>query len=250
MKKPKGIPDWFDIKKYSEAKTLTPIEWYTNLDKRLGFFNSMRVKTNPKSRSEKKEMANNYCNEIIEAIKINPLFHSDSESELLINKSTVKFREKRVDEHGFGPGLAELLSMAGDRYCEKTGDCKLTINLHANDKQIIADFKEWLKTIRYELDVSVNKKTPFSEKDLLEWAEYGVLPYLDLKIWSGFTGQKITQSVIGNTIYSDQIDVDTTERIRKTTKKKADWLMTRPVIDALGVQIKKNFELPLQPWMR
>ncbi|ATG89129.1 hypothetical protein MKLM6_0857 [Methylomonas koyamae] len=115
----------------------------------------------------------------------------------------------------------------------------LSINLHANDEQIIDDFRHWLSNIR-ELVNKKSAKKDFCESDFNEWAEYKVLPYIDLKIWSMLCERKITQSMIARALYPDEYEIDITERIRKTTKKKADWLMRGSVIDAFGVQLQKT----------
>jgi hypothetical protein len=275
MKKPKGLPEWFSLQNYDETKFLTPLEWYENLHKRRMFFvyQNISQKNWQNNLAWRKEDAVKRCKEIHDLIAEKPVIRVNSEKKIYHDKTTVHSLNNSdlVNNYNW---LTENAPQVFFEYIElrnqskgdafklsiKDGDLKnylkdqcsswenekalLSINLHASDEHIIEDFKNWLANTRSSLAKKSAKKT-FSTADLTEWTDYKILPYLDLKIWSIFTNCHITQVILGNAIFPDELDVDTTERIRRTTKKKAEWLMNHSILDAFGVQIKKERELKL-----
>jgi len=66
----------------------------------------------------------------------------------------------------------------------------LSVNLSASDADLEAYFEQWLKRARLERGMpdTVRKNAP----PYASWIDYGVLPYLDLKIWSLQRGIEIT----------------------------------------------------------
>lgn len=64
------------------------------------------------------------------------------------------------------------------------------VDLQASDQDLIGAFKAWLKEAR----ASENAETPSKRErpNYRKWAEYELLAYLDLKIWSVQTGASIT----------------------------------------------------------
>lgn len=272
MKKSKGLPEWFSLQNYNETKFLTPLEWYENLHKRRMFFVFQRMADSNRQdiSAWRKEDAVKRCKEIHDLIAEKPVIRVNDDKKIYYDKTTVYSLNNGdlVDNYNWltknAPPVffeyVELLNQSRDDaftltfknkdlrsyfkdQCSSWNNEKalLSINLHASDEHIIEDFKKWLANTRSGLAKKSTKKT-FSTTDLTEWTDYKILPYLDLKIWSIFTDCHITQVIIGNAIFPDELNVDTTERIRRTTKKKAEWLMNNSILDAFGVQIQKERE--------
>ncbi len=128
-----------------------------------------------------------------------------------------------------------------DRNIGDLGTHYVTINLSATDEQIMSDFRHWLTEYRKAMGQGYEShKRNFTDKDLSEWIEYRVLPYLDLMMIAKLEGKKMTQAQAARLIFPDEYDVDITERLRRTTKQKAEWLLKYSTIYALGSQINAS----------
>ena len=106
--------------------------------------------------------------------------------------------------------------------------------MFAPDSMIIEDFKQWLKGARSVFNMPT--KNLFSDANMASWARNQILAFIDLNIWARYEGVTITDAVMGNTLFPDEIDIDATERIRKTIRAKADYLMRPSVISAIYKQ--------------
>lgn len=97
------------------------------------------------------------------------------------------------------------------------------IDVNTPDDILIEAFKNWLSDTRkmkclnegdrpYHLFSEGNVKASHINK----WYPLRLLAYLDVKIIEKITNSKLTMKNIGDIIYADQYDVDTTEKVRKT----------------------------------
>lgn len=100
----------------------------------------------------------------------------------------------------------------------------VSIDLAATDEQIKQDFCHWLSEYRKAIGYESNKKN-FSDKNLAEWVQWRLLPYLDLLFVAAIEEKTLTQPKMARLIFSDEYDVDIVDRLRRTTKPKAEWLM-------------------------
>jgi hypothetical protein len=108
----------------------------------------------------------------------------------------------------------------------------LSLDLLATDKQIFSDLKNWLKTIRLELNAA-SLSIGFNEKQLKRWCEHKLLAYIDLTLWSDLEKCKIPQHVYGEALFGTGATFDTTEKIRKTLQPLAQKLLSRRAITGL-----------------
>lgn len=94
------------------------------------------------------------------------------------------------------------------------------IDLNAPNTVLREAFEEFLKKIR--ADQSKPSKPLY-----YRWAEYGVLPYLDLLIWSRETGNNISQNAMAEFVTPGKANKDgrSVENFRTTTKKHAEDMM-------------------------
>jgi hypothetical protein len=258
MIKPNGLPDWFNLENYNDTELLSPYEWYINLKQRSRFFMYQRfIKYGPFWRPL--EEFESKLNKVVNEIVTKPLLKSSDEVKIFTNEPLVRSLTNGDFIRNFeslqdSAPLIYLEFMQLKKQHEKSVYLKLysheefnkeskphnfaylSVDLHAAEEQIIEDFKKCLKNIRKNMQHPTVKKI-FSSKDFNQWHEYKILPYLDLTIWGTFSGQKFTQALIGNALFHDEVELDTTERIRRTTKPKADWLMRPSILDALKKQI-------------
>lgn len=114
------------------------------------------------------------------------------------------------------------------------GQTTVVVDL-ATDEQILDDFRHWLSGFRTAIEVQAPKSN-FTEKDFASWCENGVIPYMDLTLWARAEGYSITQNALGEAIFPMEDRADTTERIRRTTKPKAERLLKEETARALEYQ--------------
>lgn len=112
----------------------------------------------------------------------------------------------------------------------------VNINLLATDEQIKSDFSHWLNHYRQAIGIKTQKKL-LSQVDFNYWVKYGIIPYLDLLLIAKIEGKKITQNKLAKLIFPDEYDVDTTGRLRDTTKPEAEWLIKCGIHRVLSVQL-------------
>lgn len=112
----------------------------------------------------------------------------------------------------------------------------ISVDLSATDGVILESFKSWLGTRReemanyYETNERVKK---FTQKDFAQWTNKKVLPYLDIQILGKHFGFSTPYHVIGELLFPDEVEVDTTERIRKVVNPAAMSLMKDQLLDQL-----------------
>lgn len=121
--------------------------------------------------------------------------------------------------------------------------------MSAPDEVLIDGFKAWLATERAKrksqewAEKGAGKR--FGNAQFQKWCQYGVLPYLDLKIHEAETGKKLRNYVVGDAIFPADADIDTTEAARKTTSlyaKEALASWHSIVAQAVAEEISKNME--------
>lgn len=90
----------------------------------------------------------------------------------------------------------------------------IVLNLNAPDELILDGVREYLsqtrKTFRKMKGVERNRTS-----DYAKWAQYGVLPLLDLRIWEKETGRILPRKVVAKAIFPvhSNYDVDTLDKI-------------------------------------
>jgi len=136
-----------------------------------------------------------------------------------------------------------LLDMSFDDYAASKGielhsETRIFVDLHASDTQLIADFTDWLARKRLERKIKACDR-PITEDDTREWARYGVLPYMDLQLFSAYTGLKFTQWQVGQLLFPNE-DIDPAERIRKVVRPMAESLMEESFLAAFDNQVSRT----------
>jgi len=122
------------------------------------------------------------------------------------------------DEHDFGPVNLDTV----------------VVDLNFPDKILIENFKQYLASRREESKTEHLSK-PNRQQDFYDWTRFGVLPYLDLKLWEMETGNKIPLRVLADAIYP--LGEGGEETVRKTTAPLANSLIQEHNLRILITQV-------------
>lgn len=98
----------------------------------------------------------------------------------------------------------------------------VTVDLDLPDSVLIDDFTRLLESLHKPLFPYVSE--PSDRANFADWIAFGVLPYIDLKLWERETGVKIPNRVMADAIFPPGEGGE--EVVRKTTRKIADDLLT------------------------
>lgn len=113
-----------------------------------------------------------------------------------------------------------------ERGIDGMGLTNVHVDLTASDAQIMSDFRHWLTEYRKVAGYESNKKN-FTDKNLSEWVQWRLLPYIDLTLVAAIEEKEITQATAAWLIFgNDANKVDIVDRLRRTTKPKAEWLFS------------------------
>lgn len=115
------------------------------------------------------------------------------------------------------------------------GLCTLVVDLSASDEQILADLRQWLGQVRRLTGYTAPAQN-FTPHQFETWIAAGAIPYIDLHLWACWQGRSITQNALGEALFPAERAADTTERIRRTTRPKAEYLLREQTLSALSAQ--------------
>jgi hypothetical protein len=110
-------------------------------------------------------------------------------------------------------------------------DC-VYVDLTVPDKILIQQFTDYLRQVRRRYP-DIKPANPYKTPEYKKWLEYGLLPYLDLKLWEIENNVSIPHRVLADAIFPEGNKGE--EMIRKTTKKIADQVMKDDYIDFLAI---------------
>ena len=103
----------------------------------------------------------------------------------------------------------------------------MTISLGNSDETILSEVKSQLEKARKESERDVFRKGEIiTDSEIRSLIDNKVLPYIDLMLWKEITGNKLTQAQMANLLFPDLIDVDVVAKLRQTTIKKAEKLLS------------------------
>lgn len=218
----KDLPDWFKLEKYSQSDSFNATDWAGNLDARsvalayvsarcssddrqnypqrmmLGFpenyeltmLEDMRSWPNyriPSSRSSYESPVRSLTHWDI-AIAARILINGGSQRDSELWGRTIAAANETDWPHELDYSLLNtaLRTLGHD----------LTVNLRANDSVLIEAFAAWLKSARSQMLIASNRERPAYR----DWSRYGLLPYLDLLIWSKETAHQIPYHVMAEAV--------------------------------------------------
>ncbi len=233
-----NLPPIFDITKYADMDKLSAFEWFFLIQSRfllhilledgLSFFigsdkltdveeqevMSLAISShlnNPlsldlfidytKSNNEKINIeisSSDHYSFMSKHLPVNELYEDEFQSiQRMLKHSGVKLKSLGDDKPTY-PIIDLLNSHFGFNVSQY--DYPITINPYYPDHVILEEFKKILVVIRGKLGFNDRNKS-LSKKDLLNWASYKLLPYMDLKILELAENIKITNAVICSVLY-------------------------------------------------
>jgi hypothetical protein len=120
-----------------------------------------------------------------------------------------------------------------DWFATKSGfDMNIQVNMLLPDDVLTSQFKQFLKDRRGPLKQTRSSFIYKQKADFATWQRYGVLPYLDLRMWEREMDVKLPYRVIADAIFP--IGDGGEEVVRKTTAKLAKSLLTRKHLEMLA----------------
>ncbi len=108
----------------------------------------------------------------------------------------------------------------------------VSVNLSLPDKVLIKQFIQMLQSLRDPLQRVYYPDPDQRKPDYSNWVRFGVLPYLDLRIWEREAEIKIPNRVMADAIFPPGVGGE--EVVRKTTAKLAEELQTLESLETLA----------------
>ncbi|MNC00354.1 hypothetical protein D3C76_345000 [compost metagenome] len=254
------LPEWFDLEKYKKAENLDAAGWFIQLSLRKELYDLYEM-FEKEGQDESSffiggEILRGIVRQNLERLRSQPIhtdpINTDSYESLYASCRASGYKEdlsiKPVRELSFQDLTAQRLwdeSKGNGKACQQNrwgiltaaelSDCPTEpilvgilgqnqfatlVDMNASDAVLKHAFAAWLKeTRKNELG------TPPKESSLYKyWAGYGVLPYLDLRIWAMEKRLHIPGRVMSRAICSPNHDCGV-ENLRKTNARIAISLM-------------------------
>jgi Family of unknown function (DUF6387) len=111
------------------------------------------------------------------------------------------------------------------------------IDLSCPETILVEQFREFIREYKSILEASAVNKVITPAK-IGSWIEFKVLLYIDLTLIAKFYGKKITDKVMGETIFPEEYEVDPTDRVKDTVRPRAEEFMSSETINALRHQVR------------
>jgi len=272
----KTIPSWFKLSNYDDCASFTSAQWLNELSMRLIYIQRKHFENGAPTSDSRQLVDHIKTNGLVSKMK--PYSYSKDLKELLRqpentyqeNRASVRNLSQRTAygffldannkeeiEYDYSVmsdtstesvwGRLEERKAASSRlshpiintqdYYSSEGTAFLEINLAASDEQLLKEFKDWLNDAR--CDESFVKRQ-FSKADFEGWHTSRILPYWDLTSIAALENATIPFHILGEALFPDEFGVDLTDRVRKVTKKKSQFVGAGVVIDTLEVQVESE----------
>lgn len=228
------LPEWFDLENYRDCECFDSYEWYLQLLERRSFFNACLERKEPESPTKS---AFTWYDDSIEDFRDSPLELPDSLSGIEHRKPPVRSLRDydlsmAIIEAAFKQGRASdsIDTSVLFKDPHEAGieiDCigsqhrlpVLIVDLGVNDSTLKESFAIWLQGARKtHSDLTPKRSKPAWDR----WARYGLLPYLDLLIWSMETETHIPDRIMSAAISAYDVGE---ANLRKTVAPLAEALM-------------------------
>ncbi len=123
---------------------------------------------------------------------------------------------------------------------------QIFVDLDYDDETLKQIFEAWLRLIRAMNGVKMNMKKPIKSINLQNWRRFCVLEVFDLRYWAELSGYKYSNAYLGKTLWPNDVNIDTTERIRRTTTPLINDIFTWQMVHRLTRQIELKDQAGLQ----
>lgn len=209
MKCPDTLPDWFKLENYQSCENFGPVEWYACLKKRahvalvvegLPPDEPASIRTTLAAMRERPLGAANERNELIATLAPRPAVRTATWTELgrasRLDRLADSAQAPAWQALGTATASNNQMALPSDAliipgWLDKESDAAVAIvDLNATDSVVVSAFKLWLKQARA---AATHKTATRNRPNTDRWAEYGLLPYLDLQIWCIEVGCRISE---------------------------------------------------------
>lgn len=209
------LPAWFDLKKYEFTTNLDSLGWFNQLISRGLYFAKVSSTSNDIAAEAKHELT---LKKFIPLVRNNPNLCIGYDTALwlfaLIYDDTLQNNtfEQYLGVYPVKSKKSSIKSMTDLYY----------VNHNFCDEYLIERFKRCLANTRRKRQSIYSK--PYRKSDFQNWVKLGVLPYIDLFVWSREEKRHITHRVLANALYpyGDKGE----ETIRKTTIPLVDAIVS------------------------
>ncbi len=234
---------WFDLSKYDKVKTFDINDWYYQLSQR--FF----IQKHPWVSNWE---LYNIVSEYIALIKDEPILDYQRPEAMSLTVRDTRYIDL-IMASWENKSLKDIFDIPAKEMFNEVGKTPvvsqynfgeagldralLTIDRGATDKQLENDFSQWLKNHRTVTEYTARARR-FNLVDFKRWSDNKLLPYLDLTLIANVEGKELTQNKLGELLFPNEFDAGLIERIRKTVKPLAEWLISNKTLAALKCQAR------------
>lgn len=247
------LPEWFDIAKYEAAKKLNYKGWYNNLVARCELLKFAASPIYHKALKAGKKMAMNFDSDL-QFVRNTPVFDNQRlwvlnnrrqvNTQLGVQRATLAdiYWEKKLFTQDKLDYAEKIITQTYDseELWDRLQTTKLNkewevnpleeylsssvikVNLNLPEQILIKQFRDMLKEYKHNQPNKI---------DVVKWSKFGILPYLDLKIWELEFGKSITNRVMADAIYPEGEGGE--ETVRKTTQKIVNEIINEAQLDKL-----------------
>ncbi|WP_199542479.1 DUF6387 family protein [Paraburkholderia kururiensis] len=121
-------------------------------------------------------------------------------------------------------------------YYRETGVVPIMADLHAPEETAVEEFLRLRRSINEELGLYPLRKR-FDAADFQRWTRMQVLPYMDLSLWASIEGAKVSDYLMGVTLYPDELEsTNPADRVRRSIRPLVNQLLTVQFSRALVAQ--------------
>lgn len=255
-----GLPSWFNISKYQSSVNLDYKDWYQNLFMRAELLRLIGSNKNKIGLENKCELSEEISSELSN-LRATPIYFSklnnggfrilnysmlhrtpDSgvrhmtvrdlyQAELQLDEKKRLYARKHIgsecDSNEFIFDMYEFTEREPEWVSNPLDDVLpnglFKVNLLLPDILLVEQFKSSLK---------LSKELHNTKLSTGKWVEFGVLPFLDLKIWELESNVQIVNQVLADVIFPNT--EASGEAIRKTTEKHAMHAISEDSLFALA----------------
>ncbi|MGE6660965.1 DUF6387 family protein [Pseudomonas sp. NPDC077408] len=210
------LPEWFSLEKYRGCAEFGPVEWWACLKERKGVVNIVPYlplgepahtrEVLARMRAAPLQAARRTV-DIINTLASRPAVRSATWEAMARTARLDRLRDNEQAVKWDALGRAFTQNEDGE---QPTGDIMVPawldegtaavaiVDLSATDKTLKAAFSAWLEKAR---EITPPTAATRNRPAVDRWAEYGLLPYIDLQIWCEETDSHIPEHVMRDAIH-------------------------------------------------
>lgn len=214
MKRPDTLPEWFDLEKYRGCAGFGPVEWWACLEKRQRAWEVVPHLVTEEPSSTLTALAHTRARPLAGASRTREIIDRLATRRPVRSATWVELgRAARIDRLADSEQAHAWRALGADiqptdeatpaigalmipGWLDHEADAAVAIvDLSAPYSVVMSAFQVWLKQARAAAQAARNR--PKTDK----WAEYGLLPYLDLQIWCLETDANIPEPMMAKAIH-------------------------------------------------